>query len=863
MAVKRKKAASPAQSELLDIVGKLRTGPCVPALREAVKAWKAGGHKGITDTTRILLNHWFHTDHRLRTGLPFKYHSSQQEAIETLIFVWEFEKIRTRKGLLERYAQDLRDLQLPPDDDFARYCIKMATGSGKTKVMALAVAWQFLNAMREEEAVARDYAKTFLVLAPNVIVFERLKDDFSGGHIFQADPILPKELGIFWDFECVMRGDAEKAHAEGTLFLTNIQQFYERPDRSNDDEPNEMTAVLGPKPPAKKLELTDFGDRIALRAGNLLVINDEAHHTHEEDNEWNKVVRSLHSKTPIAADLDFSATPRFQKGAIFPWTISDYPLKQAILDGIVKRPMKGVAKINEATSDVASVRYSGHLTAGVERWREYREQLKPLKKKPVLFVMMNSTDDAEEVADWLRTKYPRDFGGERTQVIHTDKSGEISKKDLDIARKAVREVDNLDSPIHAIVSVLMLREGWDVQNVTVVVGLRPYSAKANILPEQTIGRGLRLMFRDLPSSYQERVDIIGNKAFLDFVDDLEKLEELKLDTFAVGKDKLRIVTILPLEDRKQFDIGLPVLTPSLMRKKSLAEEIAGLDVMAFQSIVLPMSEDDPVAKTFRYEGYDIITLKKEVERDYKIPEPQTAQEVIGYYARRIAEAVKLPAQFAALAPKVRDFFEQKAFGHKVDLTDLATIRAMGTPVAHYVCVDVFKKALQALTIEEQTPQLLEPARMLTSCQPFPWSRPVWEGEKCIFNLVPCENDFERDFAKFLDNAADVSAFAKLPRAFGFTIEYTDTAMNLRNYEPDFVALDKSGKYWLLETKGMEDVDVLRKDVAAARWCENASQLTGKQWKYIKVPQKEFVALQPTRLANLAAIIPIVLTGIDT
>jgi type III restriction enzyme len=849
----RKKSAAPAsQGELLDITAKLRTGPCVPALREAVKAWKAGGYKGITDTTRILLNQWFYTDHRLPTGLLFKYHASQQEAIETLIFVWEYEKIRTRKGLLERYAQDLRDLRLPPYDDFARYCVKMATGSGKTKVMALAVAWQFLNAMRESDTVAHDYAKTFLVLAPNVIVFERLKTDFSGGRIFQSDPVLPKELSIFWDFDCVMRGEAEKAHAEGTLFLTNIQQFYERPDRSNEDEPDVMTAILGPKPPTRKLELTDFGDRIALRAGNLLVINDEAHHTHDEDNEWNNVIRTLHEKTPLTAQLDFSATPRFQKGAIFPWTISDYPLKQAIIDRIVKRPMKGIAKIDEAKSDVASVRYRAYLAAGVERWREYRDQLKPLKKKPVLFIMMNSTEDAEDVADWLRTKYPEEFGGDCTQVIHTDKSGEISKKDLDIARKAVRQVDDEQSPINSIVSVLMLREGWDVQNVTVVVGLRPYTAKANILPEQTIGRGLRLMFRDLPADYTEGVDIIGNKAFLNFVDDLEKLEELKLDTFEIGKDKLHIITILPIEDRKEFDIGLPLLTPFLIRKKSLAEEIAGLEVMAFQSIVLPMSADDRAAKTFRYEGYDIITLAKEVERDYKIPEPQTAQEVIGYYARRIAEAVKLPAQFAALAPKVREFFEQKAFGHPVDLADAAIIKAMSTPVAHYVCVDVFKKALQVLTIEEQTPQLLEPARMLSTCQPFPWSRTVWEGNKCVFNLVPCDNDFEREFAKFLDNAGDVAAFAKLPRAFGFTIEYTDAAMNLRNYEPDFVAVDKSATHWLLESKGQENVDVLRKDVAAMRWCENATMLTGKQWTYIKIPQKEFNALQPTRLSDLMA-----------
>lgn len=851
----RKKVASDTQGELLDVTAKLRTAVCVPALREAVKAWVTGGYKGITDTTRILLNYWFHTDHKLATGTPFKYHRSQQEAIETLIFVWEFEKVRTRKALLERYATDLQDVRLPPYDDFARYCVKMATGSGKTKVMSLAVAWQYFNAARESDAVAKEYAKTFLVLAPNVIVLERLKTDFAGGRIFRADPVIPKELEIFWEFDCVMRGEAEKAPAEGTLFLTNIQQFYERADRNGDDEPDAMTAVLGPKPPAKKLELTDFGDRIGLRAGNLLVVNDEAHHTHDEENEWNKTIRKLHTVTPLAAQLDFSATPRFTKGAIFPWTICDYPLKQAILDGIVKRPMKGIAKVSEAKSDYASIRYQAYLAAAVERWREYRQQLTPLKRKPVLFAMLNDTDEADDVAHWLREKYPAEFGGEKTQVIHTDKSGEVSKKELDEARAAVHDVDELESPINAIVSVLMLREGWDVKNVTVVVGLRPYTAKANILPEQAIGRGLRLMFRDLASDFTERVDIIGNQKFLDFVDDLEKLEDLKFDTFEVGKDKLKIVTILPLENRKEHDIGLPVLSPTLVRKKSLAEEIAGLNVMGFQTILLPVTADDPNNRTFRYEGFDIVTLLKVVERDYAIPEPQTAQEVIGYYARRIAEAVKLPSQFAALAPKVREFFEQKAFGHSVDLSDSLIVKAMSTSVAHYVCVGVFSKELKELTIAEQEPVLLEPERKLSTCQPFPWSRQVWEGTHTVFNLVPCDNGFERDFAKFLDNAEDVAAFAKLPQQFGFSIEYTDGAMNLRSYYPDFVAVDRKRTHWLLETKGAETGDVVHKDAAATQWCANATQLTKTEWKYLKVPQKGFETLQPNRLEHLIALSP--------
>jgi type III restriction enzyme len=122
--------------------------------------------------------------------------------------------------------------------------------------------------------------------------------------------------------------------------------------------------------------------------------------------------------------------------------------------------------------------------------------------------------------------------------------------------------------------------------------------------------------------YRERVDIIGNKAFLDFVDELEKIEELKLDTFELGKDKLRILTIAPVPERLEFDIGLPKLSPTLVRKKSLADEIAALDVHTFAWPVLPLRPDDKAAETFRYEGYDILTLQKEVEREYPSRSPK-------------------------------------------------------------------------------------------------------------------------------------------------------------------------------------------------------------------------------------------------
>ena len=493
------------------------------------------------------------------------------------------------------------------------------------------------------------------------------------------------------------------------------------------------------------------------------------------------------------------------------------------------------------------------LRAGVARWKEYREQLTPLGKKPLLFVMMNDTAEADDVGDYLRTKYPSEFAGDKLLIIHTDTKGEVSKKDLDKARTTAREVDEATSPVNAIVSVLMLREGWDVQNVTVIIGLRPYSSKANILPEQTIGRGLRLMFRDQGSAYVERVDVIGNKKFIEFVEQLEKEEDIELETFKIGQDKVSIVTIAPDPAKLDKDIALPILSPVLARKKTLAEEIASLDVMKFKNQTLPKKENDAVAKSFRYEGYDIITFEKTIEREYSIPEMQTPEEVISYYAKCIAQDVKLPSQFAALVPKIREFLEKKAFGETVKL-DSTMIKAISNNVASFITVTTFAKALRALVIEELVPQVEHEGRKLSETTPFPYSRPTLENaSQCVFNFVPCDNEFERKFAKFLQNAKDLQRFSKLPSQFGFAIEYTDNATNLRYYEPDFVAVQDDGTHWLIETKGLVSVDVAHKNRAAILWCENASRLTGTSWQYIIVHQSEFEQLQPDAYSDLYAL----------
>jgi type III restriction enzyme len=847
--------AQAPEDQLALLEARVKTAPCVPAIRKAVTEWRVAGYKGATDTTRTLLRHWFLTEHRGSNGRAFQYHHSQREAMETLVYIYEVAGTRRYKELVETFAPNIPNLRHLQYDQFARYAIKMATGSGKTKVMSLAIAWQYFNATVEARD---DYAETFLVIAPNVIVFERLRTDFAGGRVFRIDPVIPPEFSIYWDFDCYLRGESERAGSEGALYLTNVQQLYERSSNGKDDEVDIMTAVLGSKPPAAMTEGDDFEKRIVARGAPCVVVNDEAHHTHDENNEWNRVIRGLHAELPsgLYAQLDFSATPRFGKGTLFTWTIFDYPLKQAIIDNVVKRPMKGVARgIQEQPSDIASVRYQAYLTAGVERWREYREQLAPLKKRPILFIMMNDTNDADDVGDYLRHKYPDEFSGDRLLVIHTDRSGEVSKKDLDQARTVAREVDEAESSVNAIVSVLMLREGWDVQNVTVAVGLRPYNSKANILPEQTVGRGLRLMFRGMGHLYTERVDVIGNKAFMEFVEQLERDEDLELGTFDLDKDKVVITTIQPDPDKMDQDISVPRLTPILARKKTLAEEIRSIDVQHLRAPALPRKAGDTAEQSFIYEGYDIVTLEKEIEREYTIPPAQTSGEVISYFAKRIAQDVKLPSQFAELVPKVREFLATRAFGEPVDLEDPIIIKAISRTAAQYVTIKTFVAALRALVIEEQQPQIDHAGRKLSDTPPFPYSRPTLNATKTVFNLVPCDNQFEKEFARALEDMADVVRFSKLPTQFSFAIEYTDSASSLRYYEPDFVAVLSDSTHFLVETKGREDLDVAHKDRAAQIWCENATLLTGTAWRYLKVAQNEFKKLQPADFEDLLVLAP--------
>jgi type III restriction enzyme len=459
------------------------------------------------------------------------------------------------------------------------------------------------------------------------------------------------------------------------------------------------------------------------------------------------------------------------------------------------------------------------------------------------------------VAGWLRARFPADFAGDKLLIIHTDRGGEISKKDLDLARKVAREVDEETSPVNCIVSVLMLREGWDVNNVTVVAGLRPFTAKANILPEQAVGRGLRLMFRNI-TGYDEHVDIIGNDAFMQVVNDLEKEEGIKLDTFEYGKKKSALVipTIEVVTERiADYDITIPLITPRVERKKAARQviEALNLDTLRLGNPLKLNAKEPP--KTFTYEGRDVITDDVVVQRTYAMPQAKTSGEIIAFYAQIIAQSLKLPAQFSALVPKIEQFLREKAYGQTVDLNSPALLLDLNRSQVLIFTEKVFLKLLRPLLTEEKTPAVSGAEVKLSATPPFPWSGKVADIEHTLFNLTPVDNDFEQAFANFLDQSPEIAAFANLGNLKpNLSIEYLDGEANLRQYEPDFVARTTDDTHWLIETKGREDADVARKDERAQKWCADVTALTGVQWRYLKVPDKEFKKLKPSSFEELVS-----------
>jgi len=585
--------------------------PLVAELRKKVKVWRDSGYDGASATSIALLNWWFETDHPTEqadgTLFWFRYYFAQREAVETIIYLYEIAKIKDKYDLIRYDSSGVVSAGMFTET-WNRYVIKMATGSGKTKVLALLLAWSYFHRTYEVDSTL---SRNFLLITPNIIVLDRIRADFDGLKIFFSDPILPENgyVGQDWrnDFQLTLhiQDNVHITRKTGNIFLTNIHRVYDSNNKepSSDDE-DTMEYFLGKKPVGATTDSKlDLGD-IVRDIDELLVLNDEAHHVHDEKLAWFKSIQDIHNRllqkdSKLAMQIDVTATPRHNNGAIFVQTVSDYPLVEAISQNIVKHPVlpdsASRAKLTERKSSKYSEKYEDYIHLGYLEWKKVYDVHQKLGKKAVLFVMTDDTRNCDEVAQYLENRYPE--LKDAVLVIHTKNNGEISEsssgkknEELDRLRKAANEVDLYESRYKAIVSVLVLKEGWDVQNVTTIVGLRAFSSKSNILPEQTLGRGLRRMYRG-QDEIKELVSVIGTDAFMDFVESI-KNEGVELDKQKMGEGtapKAPLVIEVDKENSKKdiekLDIQIPVLTPRIVREY---KNLSGLDVTRFGNKKFPM-----------------------------------------------------------------------------------------------------------------------------------------------------------------------------------------------------------------------------------------------------------------------------------
>lgn len=855
-------------------------------LRHALDEWRRAYYAGASETSRELLYHWFARDHVMTSAggepMQFSYYFCQREALETLVYLMEVRRLRSLSAVTAEFAGDDSELIAmgitPEEDLWPRYAFRMATGSGKTKVMSLAIVWSYFHALRESDS---PLAKNFVVIAPNLTVFERLKQDFGEGRIFDTDPLIPSAWKGDWNLSVVLQDEASGATTGGTLYLTNIHRLYE--PRTRGRQAVETYDWLGPAVSrASALDTSAVLRKRITSHSNLMIINDEAHHVWDPDSAWNDAMHFLNDSYKqrngfgLTAQLDFSATPKDKDGNLFKHIVSDSPLGEAVDAGIVKVPILGnIGRRQERADDNAAYRYDEHLRLGYARWQKSDEEWSKSGKKALLFVMCENTEAADQITRRLNTDPTFEDLNGKTINLHTNLKGklkkikrgkdesyefvesekDISDEDLRQLRQLSRELDASTSPYRCIVSVLMLREGWDVRNVTTIIPLRPYSATANILPEQTLGRGLRRMTP--PGQALETVTVVEHPAFMRLYRDELVQEGLPIPEVEVEQIPRTTLSIFPdlSKDWEKLKIGIPTLTDEF-RHVSKVQEITFEDVLKSSQNLPKLDLGKPRDVEVEFEGRSLITNEIVERMKITLPLLQDGFGAISFYREELEKICRVRGTHATIAPLIQRYITEVLFNDRVDLVDQRLVARLGdNDVREYIRA-TFVPLINRKTKTKQERLPAGPEVLLSDWKPFQVTssenRPVLKAERTLFNLVSCNRKLEESFAIFSDLADDVVAFAKNTGPQALRIDYEGSNHRHAFYTPDFFVRLASGKYLLVETKGEREQEVAIKAKAAQVWCESASK-TGAAWEYVFVPEQIFRRFNDSSMQNLVNI----------
>jgi type III restriction enzyme len=576
------------------------------------REWENGGFLHcVTDVTRDLLRYWFEISFCEERAKNF--HEGQKQAVLNTIYAHEILKSDSVIDLYSKTANEMKNflvnsafLSLIQKDKYAhpKYCIKMATGTGKTWVLNAILIWQYLNAKYPAANSDVKYTKNFLLVAPGLIVYERLLDAFrgkqneDGTRDFDTSDLksneelfLPEHYreDIYSFVQNAVTDKTEigrKTTGDGIIAITNwhaLNDAEEESENENDDKietagfdlnksKEVANEILPLSPGTTQGNALETLDNNYLRGGlleflsnlpDICVFNDEAHHIHEtktngivSEVEWQNALNKIsENKRRNFVQVDFSATPYDVTGNgerrtkhYFPHIVTDFDLSTAIRRGLVKTfvldKRREIAALANKEIDFRARRNDNRSVIGLSDGQRLmlRAGLSKLKileqnfenKYPKMLVICEDTKVSPLVVDFLKHE---NLDENDIIQIDSDRKGSIPQKDWDNVKQKLFALDKLQKP-RIVVSVLMLREGFDVSNVCVIVPLR--SSQAPILLEQVLGRGLRLMWREPeyadskaenrknifelkkePINYFDTLFVVEHPAFEKFYEDLD------------------------------------------------------------------------------------------------------------------------------------------------------------------------------------------------------------------------------------------------------------------------------------------------------------------------------------------------------
>jgi type III restriction enzyme len=953
--------------------------PLVNALRDDVKRWRESGWENASETTKKLLRHWWREDRTRRLFF------CQLEAVETIIYLREIlalgKKPRWTPRLtldefnelgrgqnprpqewITRIAQHPKLADIPNEfglKPINRYACKMATGSGKTVVMAMLISWAFCN--RGTKPGDPRFPRRALVVCPNLTIKERLT------------VLRPGDPNSYYEMFDIVPSTLRPELAKGKVLVTNWHWFS--PESEVIKVGGVAVGKLGAETPEAfaKNRLGDLWD-----AEPLMVLNDEGHHAYrpapqsedvkltkeekaelEEATVWVSGLDKINAACGIGICVDLSATPfyihgsGYPEGSPFPWIVSDFSLVDAIESGITKIPrlpaidntgqpdpkyfklwehitrdLKAGEKLNggKPKPEVVYRKAEDALLTLAGEWKERFDQLQAStpgqdRTPPVMIIVCDNTDIAEhfhrmisgeeiieadtpdedeedDVAPKRKKKakaqkrygsglagfaeFWNRKGAEVTLRIDSDLLAAAESEDpkatrreaAEELRKIVSTVGRIGEPgerIRCVVSVNMLSEGWDANNVTHILGLRAFHSQ--LLCEQVVGRGLRRMdYTPDPTTgllTAEYVDIFG----VPF--SLIPFKGREPGGGPPPEDRPKH-EVMALPERKQFEIRFPIVEGYVV---SLKRNLVTCDIRKVERTKLDpwtMPTDAFVRPQVGYQighpsahggfGFELVNR----QTYYESVHPQTIQfEITREIVRTLTEAAHPGKErlrresrntlFPQVLRIVQDYVRERVEFNglhpcEVGLQAYAQ-RIIGLLIAGITPDDAKGEAPLLPRLNRYKPI------GSTAGVRFKTVKPVQVTGASHLNFVACDTKSWEQAAMFqLEKLAKedrVYCYARNDR-LEFNIPY-ELYGNPHVYEPDFLVRLRNWVTLILEIKGKPHEDTEAKHQAARRWVAAVNHW-GRlgEWAFLPCwnPQelrKKIAELQATRRERLRVV----------